>query len=147
VASIPRFVVGAALLFATHCAAARSPAESPRLALSILEKYDDAWLRKDVAGFEALLSPAYVYFTSDGGVMDRSAIVAMLASPKYIIDSGSRDELETHVQADVVVVSTRWRGRGSYEGKAFVDDQRCSVVVDLKAKPLVLAEHCTNLGR
>ncbi|HEV8657265.1 MAG TPA: nuclear transport factor 2 family protein [Thermoanaerobaculia bacterium] len=143
--SIRRFILSAGLLLAMHCAAARSPAESPRLALSVLEKYDDAWLHKDVAGFEALLSPTYVYFTSNGAVIDRAAIVAMLASPKYSIDSGSRDELETHAHGDIVVVSTRWRGRGSYADKAFVDDQRCSVVVALKPKPAVLAEHCTNL--
>ncbi len=41
-----------------------------------------------------------------------------------------------------MIVSSRWRGRGTYEGKPFVDDQRCSVVI---ASGTVLMEHCTNL--
>ena len=116
------------------------------IARALVEKYDAAWMRKDAAGFAALLSPEYVYFSSDGKVMDRKAVLSMLASPDYRIDAGSRDEFRTFVSGSAVVVSSRWRGRGSYDGKPFTDDQRCSVVIAVTPKPTVLAEHCTNLS-
>jgi ketosteroid isomerase-like protein len=121
--------------------------QSPQaIARALVEKYDAAWMRKDAAGFAVLLSPDYVYFSSEGKVTDRKGLLEMLASPEYRIDAGSRDEFRTFVSGSVVVVSSRWRGRGSYNGKPFTDDQRCSVVIAVTPKPTVLAEHCTNLA-
>jgi len=102
-------------------------------------------MRKDLAAFDALLSPNYVYFTSTGGVMDRKAMLTMLASPDYKIDSGSREEVRAFVTGETAVLGTHWIGRGSYQGKPFADDQRCSVVISLGFKPEVLSEHCTNV--
>jgi hypothetical protein len=132
-----RTLMAGVILLAAGCATS-----SQMRALDVLKQYDEAWLRKDVAAFEALLSPAYVYFTSTGGTMDRQAIVTMLGSPQYRIEAGSRSEVRTFASGSVIVISTRWQGRGTYEGKPFVDDQRCSVVV---ASSIVLMEHCTNL--
>jgi len=111
----------------------------------VLEKYDQAWLSKNVKAFEALLSPSYLYFTSSGRVMERKEMLAMLASPDYKIESGSRDEVRVLVTESTAILSTRWRGKGTYEGKPFLDDQRCSVVISLGLTPEVLSEHCTNL--
>jgi hypothetical protein len=77
--------------------------------------------------------------------MDRAAMLALLASPDYSIEWGKRSELEPRLSGSVAVVSTHWQGRGAYQGKPFVDDQRCSVIVSLDGPPSVIAEHCTNI--
>jgi len=138
--------VGADIVATGVIAGVKRPDEYPETkARVVLEKYDEAWLSKNVKAFDALLSPSYLYFTSTGGVMERKAMLAMLASPDYKIDSGSRDDVRVMVTDSTAILSTLWRGKGTFQGKPFTDDQRCSVVISLGSKAEVLSEHCTNL--
>jgi len=113
-------------------------------AIDIVNQYDAAWLRKDVAGVDALLAPHFVYFSSTGQVTDRAGTLALLGSASYTMTFGKRDDMVPYASGTTVIVASRWRGRGSYEGKPYVDLQRCSVVVDMAMKK-ILSEHCTNL--
>ena len=145
------FVGGAALLSALACA---RPAEAPPSAGGMLEKealklvarLDDAWMRKDLAAVSKLLAPEYVYFSSKGAVSDLAATRAMLASPGYRLERSQRDETKAYRHGSTVVVSSRWRGAGVFDGKPFTDDQRCSVVVAFAGgSGHVLSEHCTGI--
>ena len=140
-----RLFLTAACLLALRCRNLLPDQYPETTARVVLEKYDQAWLSKNVKAFNALLSPSYVYFTSSGRVMDRGEMLNMLGSNGYKIDSGSRDDVRVLVTESTAILSTRWRGKGTYEGKPFVDDQRCSVVISLGFKPEVLSEHCTNV--
>jgi ketosteroid isomerase-like protein len=116
-------------------------------ALHFVEEYDQAWNNKDATAVGRLLAADYVYFSSTGQVQPRQHMLDMLASPKYALDSAERSEVKVYRMSGTAVVSSRWKGRGSYDGKEFRDDQRCSVVLVREGQSWrVLSEHCTQIA-
>jgi ketosteroid isomerase-like protein len=112
----------------------------------LVERYDSAWNRKDTAGVEHILAPDYVYFTSKGGVESRQDMLNMLLSPKYTLASAERSEMKVYRASSPAVVSSRWKGHGTYNGQEFHDDQRCSIVLEREKQGWqVLSEHCTQI--
>lgn len=111
-----------------------------------IQAYDEAWNRKDAAAFEQILAADYVYFTSKGAIWPRQRWLGLMLSPKYVLESAERSDIVVHRTADTAVVGSRWRGHGSYDGKPFRDDQRCSLVLARsQAGWRVLSEHCTQI--
>jgi ketosteroid isomerase-like protein len=109
-------------------------------------KYDRAWNNKDASAVGSLVAPDYVYFSSTGQVQSRQHMLDMLSSPKYILASAERSEVKVYRMSGTAVVSSRWKGYGSYEGKEFRDDQRCSIVLVRQRRSWrVLSEHCTQI--
>ena len=147
------FPLIAALLGLAACRRSAPPPSETSGALesdarAAILRYDDAWMKKDVKALDRLLAPDYVYFSSLGGVTDLKKTRETVASPDYRLERGERSEIHTYRAGTTVVVSTRWKGAGSFKGKPFDDDQRCSVVVGfVDGKARVLSEHCTNLPR
>jgi ketosteroid isomerase-like protein len=127
-----------------------SPAQS-RLspeqgAIHFIEEYDRAWNHKDAAAVGRVLAPGYVYFSSKGDVVSRQQTLDMLLSPKYVLASAERSEVKAYLMSRTAVVSSRWKGHGSFDGKEFRDDQRCSVVLVREGQGwLVMSEHCTQI--
>ena len=114
--------------------------------LKVIENYDKAWDRKDVGSLERILSPNYVYFSSDGQIRSRQYMFDFLRSPDYVLNSAARSEIQVHRQADTIVASSRWKGHGSYQGKEFTDDQRCGLVFARDGRDWkLLSEHCTQI--
>jgi ketosteroid isomerase-like protein len=115
--------------------------------LAVIDTYDSAWNYGDTATVAALLADDYVYFSSDGHVLPRAETLSFLASPDYVLETAERSELEvTHLTPGVAVVSSRWKGRGTWEGEPFTDDQRCSLVLrSSTGRWQLLAEHCTQI--
>ena len=114
--------------------------------LRSVEAYDRAWNSKDAAAVARILASDYVYFSSKGQVETRQHMLDMLGSPKYILASAARTETKVYRLSDTAVVSSRWQGHGSYDGKEFRDDQRCSVVLVRQGQGWqVLSEHCTQI--
>jgi ketosteroid isomerase-like protein len=97
--------------------------------LRFVTRYDDAWNHKDTATIERVLAPDYVYFSSKGEVRSRQSLLEELLSPKYKLASAERTELKVYLTSDTAVVSSRWKGHGTYDGQEFHDDQRCSIVL------------------
>src|SRR6266404_6296055 len=115
--------------------------------IQVVEAYDRAWSRKDFAAVDRILANNYVYFTSEGGIVSRRDTLNFLRSPKYILNSAERSELEVHDASSTAVVSSRWKGNGVYDGKAFHDDQRCSLVLIREGESWkLLSEHCTQIA-
>ncbi len=111
-----------------------------------VRSYDNAWNHKDAAAIERMLAPDYVYFSSEGQVRSRQYLLNMLLSPKYKLASAERAELKVYVTSGTAVVSSRWKGHGTYDGQPFHDDQRCSIVLArANEKWLVSSEHCTQI--
>lgn len=109
-------------------------------------QYDRAWNTKDVASVERALADDYVYFTSKGGVSSRQSSLDMLRSPKYILKSAERSEIKVYRTGNTAIVSSRWKGHGSFDGEEFLDNQRCSIVLARVGKRWkVLSEHCTQI--
>lgn len=114
--------------------------------VEFVRSYDKAWNSKDVASIERTLAADYVYFTSKGGVSSRQNTLDMLRSPKYILDSAERSEIDVYRTGNTAIVSSRWKGHSSYDGEKFRDDQRCSIVLTRQGqKWKVLSEHCTQI--
>ena len=114
-----------------------------------IQRYDDAWNQKDTASIERILAPEYVYFSSKGEVRSRQSLLDELLSPKYILASADRSEIKVYLTSGTAVVSSRWKGHGTYEDREFRDDQRCSIVLVQQSKGKewrVLSEHRTQIA-
>jgi Domain of unknown function (DUF4440) len=88
--------------------------------IHFIEEYDRAWNNKDAAAVGRLLASDYVYFSSKGQVQPRQQTLDLLLSPKYILASAERGEMRVYGMSGTVVVSSRWKGRGSYDALSFV---------------------------
>ena len=111
--------------------------------LKVLRTYDDAWNKKDSATVNKILAPNYMYFSSEGGITKRKAALDFLVSPKYKLTFAERSEIEAYPSGDVVIVSSRWKGKGTYEKGIIDDDQRCGLVFVRQNRVWkLLSEHC-----
>jgi len=93
-----------------------------------------------------VLAPGYIYFPRSGGVFSREGGVQPAGSPPYTLDSVDRTDFIVALFENTAIVSTRWRGRGIYQGQPFDENQRCSITVTkVKDKVQILSEHCTPI--
>ena len=98
------------------------------------ERWFRAWLEKDAATVERLMADDYLYVAPGGLLVDRPAILAIIRSPSYRLDHGSRTEVVVRaVGRDAAVVRHRYQGAGSFEGTPFTDDHRCLMVWEKQA--------------
>lgn len=97
--------------------------------LSLSECWFRAWLEKDATTVERLAADDYVYIGPNGSVLDRHAILAIIRSPSYRLDRGTRTDVVVRVIGnDAAIVRHRYQGTGSFEGTSFTDDHRCVMV-------------------
>ncbi len=114
--------------------------------IEVIRKFDEGWKSKDLKAVDAVLAPAYIYFTQSGGLFSRDSVVATAGSPTYSLESLSRSAYYVELYGNTAIVSTRWQGKGVYNGKPFDEDQRCSItVLKLDNKIEILSEHCTPI--
>jgi uncharacterized protein (TIGR02246 family) len=93
------------------------------------ERWFQAWLEKDAATVERLVAEDYVYVAPSGLTLDRQAILAIIRSPSYRLDRGTRTEVVVRALGpEAAVVRHRYQGAGSFEGTSFTDDQRCVMI-------------------
>src|SRR5262245_30958229 len=98
------------------------------------ERWFQAWLKKDAATVERLAADDYIYVGPKGLTLDREAILAVIRSPSYRLDHGTRTEVVVRaVGHDAAVVRHRYQGTGSFEGTPFTDDHRCVMVWEKQA--------------
>jgi uncharacterized protein (TIGR02246 family) len=92
-------------------------------------RWFQAWLDKDAATIERLAADDYVYVAPNGSSMDRAAILAIIRAPGYRLDRGTRTDVAVRALGpDAALVRHRYEGAGTFEGTAFVDDQRCVMI-------------------
>lgn len=113
---------------------------------TITAQLDSAWWAHDTAAVARMMSPSYTYFSSHGDVVPRAEFLAFLKEPTYTLEYADRSEVEPRFDGNTALVSTRWRGRGSWKGETFVDDQRCSMVWHRAFDGWrLMSEHCTQI--
>ena len=112
-----------------------------------LADYDAAWNRKDLDGVSRVLADDYVYFSSTGGLTDRKKTLEFLVSPDYKLTFVERSEITLLSASDrVAIVSSRWKGRGTFGKEEINDDQRCGLVFVKSGKVWkLLSEHCAQI--
>lgn len=114
--------------------------------LETLKRYDAAWNKKDFETVGKILAAEYVYFSSIGGTSDYRQTVDFLKSPEYKLTFVERSEIKTYQTGETVVVSSRWKGKGSWSGGTIDDDQRCGQVFVRDGKAWKLAsENCAQI--
>jgi hypothetical protein len=73
----------------------------------------------------------YLYVGPNGLALDRQVILAIIGSPSYRLDHGTRTEVVVRsLGHEAAIVRHRWQGAGSFEGTSFTDDNRCVLVWD-----------------
>lgn len=152
--SLARLFVLAVCSSMVGCAAGRPDASSndPELStsevLATLRAFDEASQRKDTAAAAEFLADNYSYFSSTGGVRSREWLLEdLLGNPDYEMDYSERDEVRMFLHGAAAVVSSRWRGQGTYNGQPIRDDQRCSLVmVKDGSRVRIVMEHCTQIA-
>jgi hypothetical protein len=138
--------IGCLLLIPTAAEAQGSARPADQVA-ALVAKYDSSWNRKDTVAVGRLLAARYQYFTSLGGVRSRAPFLQFLGSPEYILEQAKRSEVVVTHTEPVAVVSSRWQGHGTYQGKRFVDDQRCGQVWLKVARTWqIVSEHCVQIA-
>jgi ketosteroid isomerase-like protein len=91
----------------------------------ISEQWYQAWLDKDAATVDRLMSEDYLFVAPSGRMMDRAAVLAVIRSPSYRLDSARQSELVVRpLGEDAALVRHRFQGAGSYEGTPFTEDNR-----------------------
>ena len=114
--------------------------------LQLVKKYDAAWNKKDSATVAKILSAEYVYFSSRGGTSTYQETLDFLKSPDYKLTFAERSEIKTFRTGRTIVVSSRWKGRGTYGAEEINDDQRCGQVFVKDGKDWKLAaENCAQI--
>jgi uncharacterized protein (TIGR02246 family) len=98
------------------------------------ERWFQAWLEKDAATVERLAAEDYLYVAPNGLALDRQAILAIIRSPSYRLNHGTRNEVVVRALGqEAAVVRHRYQGAGSFEGTSFTDDHRCVMVWEKQA--------------
>lgn len=138
----------AVLMLAAAIAASGQVKEMDGSLKTALTAYDNSWNKKDAAGVSSVLADGYTYFTSNGGLTDRKRTLEFLASPDYRLTFVERSEITLHtISGDTAIVSSRWKGRGTYGKEQINDDQRCGMVFVRREKQWkLLSEHCVQIA-
>lgn len=114
--------------------------------LSVIEKFDQGWQAKRMSLVDSTLAPGYNYFTQSGGIFNRDSVVATAGETGYSLHDMSRGVVDINLHGNTAIVNTRWKGKGTYRGRPFDEDQRCSVVIiKQEGKVQIVSEHCTPI--
>ncbi len=114
--------------------------------ISVINRFDAGWKNKNLEAVDSVLAPSYIYFTQSGGIFERTSLVQTAGSPEYTLDFFQRMEYQVELFENTAVVSTRWKGKGTYKGVYFDEDQRCSItIIKTNGQVTILSEHCTPI--
>lgn len=92
---------------------------------SLAERWFQAWLVKDAAVVDELAAADYLYVAPNGMILDRAAILAIIRSPSYRLDRGTRTEVAVRpLGPNAALVRHHYEGSGSFNGQPFTDNQR-----------------------
>jgi ketosteroid isomerase-like protein len=134
------------IIAAVTCFSARAQVKQSEGVVEVLKTYDEAWNKKDSATVDKILAADYVYFSSTGAVVSRQQTMDLLKSPQYKLSSAERTEIRTFRTGETTIVSSRWKGKGTYGEAEINDDQRCSLVFTRERGVWkLLSEHCTQI--
>lgn len=109
------------------------------------EIWNQAWLEQDVALVEELMAEDYLYIGPNGMLLDRKAILNIIQSPSYRLDSSTRTPVVIKSAGeDAGVMVFHSQAAGSFEGKSFIDNHKCSMLcVRRGGEWRVLLEQCS----
>ena len=109
------------------------------------QRWNQAWLEKDVATVERLMADDYVYVAPTGQVLDREAILRIIRSPSYRLHHWTRTNVVVRMLGDsAAVIRHRGQGEGEFEGKQFNEDHSLvAVCARVRGQWQIVLEQCT----
>ena len=109
------------------------------------EIWNRAWLEKNVTLIENLIAEDYVYIAPNGKLLDRTTILNIIKSPGYRLDSSTRTPIVIKpVGEDAAVMVFHSQAAGTFEGKSFEDDHKCTMLCVRRGSSWrVLLEQCS----
>lgn len=140
-------IVVVALGASLACSASTDPAAGEREAdlRASIAAYDSAWQAKDSARVDSLLASDYLYVSSTGQLSPRTQTLEFLLDPTYRLSHLERSELGIASAGPVARATSRWQGRGEYQGRPVLDDQTCGQIwVWREGRWQLFTEHCVN---
>ena len=107
--------------------------------------WNRAWLEKDAAIVEKLMADDYLYIAPNGKLLDRKAILNVIKSPSYSLDSSTRTPVVSkRLGKDAAVMVFHSQATGTFEGKSFKDDHKCTMLCVARGSEWrVLLEQCS----
>jgi len=141
-----RYVFFAILLCLISCQSKQYAPLTEQEVHDVIRRFDEGWRTKNAREVDSVLSKKYLYFTQSRHTFDRASLVQTAESSVYQLQTMEREQFTMQIEGNTAVVNTVWKGKGSYHGENFDDNQRCSItVVKVNNEVKILAEHCTPI--
>lgn len=116
---------------------------------ALSQRWFQAWLDKDAGVVDRLMADDYIYVAPNGAIFDRQKILAIIRSPSYRLEHGTRTEVVVRgLGPEAAIERHHYQGAGSFEGTSFTDDQHCVMIWEKQAGEWRLVmEQCSYSGR
>jgi ketosteroid isomerase-like protein len=133
-----------ALLLVALCSGTSAEDEVTIRALET--KWDAANLRGDAAALDSLFADSFIMTDSDGVVRHKAEVVEELKAGRIKYTAAKSDELRIILHGDAAVVSGRWTGTFTHNGKTTSLRERfTNFYARLKGQWRCVASHGSNL--
>jgi hypothetical protein len=97
--------------------------------LGLNETWSRAWLERDDATVDRLMTDDYVYVAPNGQILDRRRILEVIRSPTYSIVHGTCTEVTVRMLgSEAGLIRRRWQGEVNFEGSTYQEDHRVVMV-------------------
>ena len=94
-----------------------TPAQDEAAIRALEKKWDAANMRGDAAALDSLFADSFIATDSDGVVRHKSEVVGELKTGRIKYTAAKSDELRVILHGDAAVVSGRWTGTFTHNGK------------------------------
>ena len=114
----------------------------------VSKAYDIAITQRDLPALESILAKAAVFTTATGRVMERAAVLEMLAKPDTHYESVESQDVVRRLAGNVVVETGLVKVRGKRKGLPIDEVQRYTDVWQkLDGRWQLIAEHTSLLAK
>ena len=114
----------------------------------VSKAYDIAITQRDLPALESILAKAAVFTTATGRVMERAAVLEMLAKPDTHYESVESQDVVRRLAGNVVVETGLVKVRGKRKGLPIDEVQRYTDVWQkLNGRWQLIAEHTSLLAK
>ncbi len=115
---------------------------------AVSKAYDFAITQRDLPALESILAKAAVFTTATGRVMERAAVLEMLAKPDTHYESVESQDVVRRLAGNVVVETGLVKVRGKRKGLPIDEVQRYTDVWQkLDGRWQLIAEHTSLLAK
>jgi len=115
---------------------------------AVSKAYDFAITQRDLPALESILAKAAVFTTATGRVMERAAVLEMLAKPETHYESVESQDVVRRLAGNVVVETGLVKVRGKRKGLPIDEVQRYTDVWQkVDGRWRLIAEHTSLLAK